>query len=95
MFVKMPTCLPLVAKHIGYSCVMSCSAMLGPACCLLLCWDVWCCCSERVLMIPHPKSGQSLQDVFNNRSEWMLLDRSRISFDGSECDKVGVKQPLA
>lgn len=40
-------------------------------------------------MIPHPKSGQSLEDVFANRSEWMLLDRSRISFDGSECDKVG------
>lgn len=39
-------------------------------------------------MIPHPKGGQSLDDVFNNRSEWMLLDRSRISFDGSECDKV-------
>lgn len=39
-------------------------------------------------MIPHPKSGQTILDVFANRTEWMLLDRSRISFDGTECDKV-------
>lgn len=39
-------------------------------------------------MLPHPKQGQTLQDVFANRSEWMLIDRSRISFDGGECDKV-------
>lgn len=39
-------------------------------------------------MIPHPKSGQSVSDVFANRSEWMLLDRSKVSFDGTECDKV-------
>jgi hypothetical protein len=49
---------------------------------------VLCTCSERVLMIPHPKSGQSMQEVFANRTEWMLMDRSRITFDGSECDKV-------
>eukprot|EP00775_Hariotina_reticulata_P002496 gene2496-2799_t len=45
--------------------------------------------SERVLMIPNPKVGQSSQDIFGNRSEWLLLDRSKISFDGTECDKVG------
>ncbi|KAF8065442.1 HAP2 [Scenedesmus sp. PABB004] len=45
--------------------------------------------SEKVLMIPRPRVGQSVQDVFANRSEWLLLDRSRISFDGTECDKVG------
>ncbi|KAF6259714.1 dihydrouridine synthase-domain-containing protein [Scenedesmus sp. NREL 46B-D3] len=45
--------------------------------------------SERVLLIPHPRSGQSVSDVFANRTEWMLLDRSRVSFDGGECDKVG------
>jgi hypothetical protein len=39
-------------------------------------------------MIPHPRNGQSVNDVFANRTEWMLLDRSRISFDGGECDKV-------
>eukprot|EP00879_Flechtneria_rotunda_P030746 GHRR01033419.1.p1 GENE.GHRR01033419.1~~GHRR01033419.1.p1 ORF type:complete len:158 (+),score=40.91 GHRR01033419.1:1102-1575(+) len=46
-------------------------------------------CSEKVLMIPHPKKGQTLQDVFANKTEWMLLDRSLISFTGTECDKVG------
>jgi hypothetical protein len=40
-------------------------------------------------MIPHPRNGQSVNDVFANRTEWMLLGRSRISFDGGECDKVG------
>lgn len=45
-------------------------------------------CSEKVLMIPHPQSGQTVSQVFANRTEWMLMDRSRISFDGSECDKV-------
>jgi hypothetical protein len=39
-------------------------------------------------MIPNPKVGQSSQDIFGNRSEWLLLDRSKISFDGTECDKV-------
>jgi hypothetical protein len=39
-------------------------------------------------MIPHPRNGQSVNDVFANRTEWMLLDRSKISFDGGECDKV-------
>ncbi|WIA16742.1 hypothetical protein OEZ85_013396 [Tetradesmus obliquus] len=45
--------------------------------------------SERVLMIPHPRNGQSINDMFNNRTEWMLVDRSKISFTGNECDKVG------
>jgi hypothetical protein len=68
---------------------ISCCAVRGPEpddCrCLLLCAA----CSERVLMIPHPRNGQSVSGVFANRTEWMLLDRSRISFDGGECDKVG------
>jgi hypothetical protein len=39
-------------------------------------------------MIPHPRNGQSVNDVFANRTKWMLLDRSKISFYGDECDKV-------
>lgn len=45
-------------------------------------------CSEKVLLMPHPRDGQTLNDVLSNRSEWLLLDRSRISFDGSDCNKV-------
>lgn len=59
------------------SIVAACCPLLPPAA-----------CSERVLMIPHPRNGQSINDMFNNRTEWMLVDRSKISFTGNECDKV-------
>lgn len=45
--------------------------------------------SPKLLMIPRPRAGQTLPDVLNNRTAWMLVDRSLISFDGTQCDRVG------
>lgn len=42
-----------------------------------------------VLLIPQP-AGASVEDVVaTNRSQWLMLDKSYISTDGSQCNKVG------
>ncbi|GLI68375.1 hypothetical protein VaNZ11_012700 [Volvox africanus] len=46
--------------------------------------------SNRILMVPEDPNAEfwyGLRGV--NRSTWMLLDKSFISFDGRACDKVG------
>jgi hypothetical protein len=58
------------------------------SCCCCCC----CCCytiSSKLLMIPRPVPPQRLSDVLANRTNWMLVDRSLVSFDGTQCDKVG------
>lgn len=45
--------------------------------------------SEKILLIPTPQ-GASPQEVFNgDKSRWMLVDKGRFSFTGTECDKIG------
>eukprot|EP00127_Corallochytrium_limacisporum_P005923 Clim_evm68s214 gene=Clim_evmTU68s214 len=45
--------------------------------------------SSRMLLIPHPgdPNHRQRQDMPNS---WLLVDKSMISLDGNECDKIGV-----
>jgi hypothetical protein len=58
------------------------------SCYFSLCVCVHVSCSDRVLMVPFPKGTQQWQDVWADRSEWMLLGRNQISPDGRDCDRV-------
>lgn len=40
-------------------------------------------------MIPRPLTNQTLDDVLGDKSNWMLVDTSLVSYDGQACDKVG------
>eukprot|EP00877_Chromochloris_zofingiensis_P011445 jgi/Chrzof1/6554/Cz19g00260.t1 len=45
--------------------------------------------SSKLLMIPRPLTNQTLDDVLGDKSNWMLVDTSLVSYDGQACDKVG------
>ena len=43
-----------------------------------------------VLLIPHPPDATSLSQVLtHNTSEWLVVDKSLVSLDGRDCDRVG------
>lgn len=66
------------------------SAMHNPYSIMTTTFCCCCCCvSSKLLMMPRPVRPQSLSDVLGNRTNWMLVDRSMVSFDGTQCDKVG------
>jgi hypothetical protein len=45
--------------------------------------------SNQVLLVPQPSGWTPDQILGSNRSQWLLLDRSLISFDGTQCNLVG------
>ena len=43
-----------------------------------------------VLLIPHPPDATSLTQILTqNTSEWLVVDKSLVSLDGRDCDRVG------
>jgi len=47
-----------------------------------------------VLLIPHPPDATSLTQILTqNTSEWLVVDKSLVSLDGRDCDRVGTSYP--
>ena len=47
-----------------------------------------------VLLIPHPPDATSLAQILTlNTSEWLVVDKSLVSLDGRDCDRVGTSFP--
>ncbi len=42
-----------------------------------------------VLLVPQPTGASPDQILTTDRSTWLLVDPSMVSFDGSTCDRVG------
>ncbi|GFH27554.1 generative cell specific-1 [Haematococcus lacustris] len=45
--------------------------------------------SNMVLLVPRPSGWSPDQILAGDRSQWLLLESSQFSMDGSQCDKVG------
>ncbi|KAJ9505456.1 hypothetical protein QJQ45_026136, partial [Haematococcus lacustris] len=45
--------------------------------------------SNMVLLVPRPAGWSPDQILAGDRSQWLLLESSQFSMDGSQCDKVG------
>ena len=46
--------------------------------------------SEKYLLVPHPKGLGPNEVLSQNSDRWLLLDKSFVSLEGHECDKIGV-----
>ena len=46
--------------------------------------------SEKYLLVPHPKGLGPNEVLSQNRDQWLLLDKSFVSLEGHECNKIGV-----
>eukprot|EP00210_Caulerpa_lentillifera_P005322 g5085.t1 len=43
----------------------------------------------KMLMIPYPPGSDPASALTASQEQWMLIDKTQISLDGSECNKVG------